>query len=268
MAITFKNLGNYGQLGNQMFQYSLLKAVSIKNNYEFNIPIGNYPLLQFNICKNFNNVMPNNHYEEKYFHYDEGVFDVKDGTNFNGYFQSYKYIENIRDDLIKEFTIKNNMLDNLQTIINNMKNRFDGIVSVHVRRGDYLNYPLIHPVCDISYYIKAINKISKAGRFCYFIFSDDMNWCRIVFNKEEFSHVNVGNNFRFINTGNAVNDMILMSLCDHNIICNSSFSWWGAWLNQNLNKTIIYPNKWFGINGPQDYYDLCKPEWDMIEREV
>ena len=104
-----------------------------------------------------------------------------------------------------------------------------------MRRGDYLNYPHIHPVCDVSYYQKGLENIKDIQNIL--VFSDDISWCKNNLNFPYPTH--------YIEETD-VTELWLMSLCKHNIIANSTFSWWGAWLNNNKDKVVVGPTKWFG----------------------
>jgi hypothetical protein len=110
--------------------------------------------------------------------------------------------------------------------------------SIHVRRGDYLGLQNHHPIQPIEYYQKAINIIGEEKHFL--IFSDDIKWC-----EENFSFLK---NKTFVSENLDYEDLYLMSMCNNNILANSTFSWWGAWMNQNENKQVIIPSKWFGIS--------------------
>ena len=126
--------------------------------------------------------------------------------------------------------------------------------SIHVRRGDYLGLNGHHPVCDLEYYNKSINLFDKNTKFL--VFSDDIKWCQ-----ENFK----GENFIFISGNRDFIDIWLMSLCQNNIIANSTFSWWGAWLNQNINKKVIAPSKWFGpLKINHNTQDLIPEAWEII----
>ncbi|MFZ4796009.1 MAG: alpha-1,2-fucosyltransferase [Bacteroidia bacterium] len=255
MAISFNKLGNYGRLGNQMFQYAMLRSVGLKNNYDIVIPRGNYDLLNFNIHKKFvNNINQKNYYEEKYFHYNESIFNSDDSTDFVGYFQSEKYFLPIKNIILDEFIFKKDIIDKCDKIINNIKEKYkiQNIVSIHVRRGDYLLSPQSHPLCNLKYYIENMKFFMRCSKSYFIIFSDDINWCKRNFIFSNIIYSEGNNNFE---------DMCLMSKCDHNIIANSSYSWWGAYLNKNTNKIIKYPEKWFGPLGPQDTQDLIPNDW-------
>ena len=89
----------------------------------------------------------------------------------------------------------------------------------------------------------------------FLVFSDDIEWCKSNIKANYIEYVQYDENI----------DLILMSKCDHNIISNSSFSWWAAWLNKNENKIIKYPNIWFGKDGPQDTFDLIPNSWNIVE---
>jgi hypothetical protein len=111
--------------------------------------------------------------------------------------------------------------------------------SLHVRRGNYVERQQYHPLQTVEYYTKSIETIGKDKH--YLIFSDDIQWC-----KENLSFIE---NKTFVEGNKDYEDLYLMSFCKDNIIANSSFSWWGAWLNKNNNKRVIYPSVWFGNNG-------------------
>ena len=131
-------------------------------------------------------------------------------------------------------------------------------VSLHVRHGDYVTNAdtnSFHGVCSLDYYKNAVSKIKQEMPLPFFIFSDDIIWA-----KENLDFIG---NMTFIEYNGATPDheeMYLMSLCQHNIIANSSFSWWGAWLNQNPNKIIIAPQNWFN-DVSLDTKDLIPNEW-------
>ena len=129
----------------------------------------------------------------------------------------------------------------------------ENLCSIHVRRGDYLGLPNHHPACPLEYYEEAMKQMDDSKIFL--VFSDDFGWC-----KENFTNSNV----IFIEDNKDYIDLFLMTLCQNNIIANSSFSWWGAWLNQNENKKVIAPNKWFGKAIQHNTKDLIPPTWKTI----
>ena len=120
----------------------------------------------------------------------------------------------------------------LQEILKN-----ENTCSIHVRRGDYLNSPNHHPTQNMNYYMRAIKEMPKDSVFL--IFSDDIKWC-----KENFP--NLPEKFIFVEGNKDYEDLHLMTHCKNNIIANSTFSWWGAWLNSNSDKIVVAPKKWFG----------------------
>jgi hypothetical protein len=168
-----------------------------------------------------------------------------------GYFQSWKYFDAHRDLILNTFMIPTNFKN---TVKKNYKELLEhpSSVSIHIRRGDYLKHPEFHVVLPMDYYEQAVKKFNKKSVFV--VFSDDIEWCK----EQEF----------FKTLGNVVfvkdmdyNEMYLMSLCKHNIIANSSFSWWGAYLNMNRRKKVIAPMQWFGPKGPKDLQDLRPDSW-------
>ena len=165
-------------------------------------------------------------------------FKSVENAYFEGYFQSEKYFAKFRDDILEKFTLKEPLDFQNQQMLDkiNMANA----VSLHIRRGDYMNLQNIYKICDVEYYSKAIKYIAEnVENPHFFLFSDDVEW--VVKNlKLEYSYTVVD-----FNKGAGYLDMELMKNCKHNITANSTFSWWGAWLNKNEQKIVITPQKWF-----------------------
>lgn len=188
----------------------------------------------------------------------ENVTRKEDGF-YDGYWQNENNFLPIRDKILEVFSFpqfndKRNI--ELAELITNKR-----AVSCHVRRGDYLKDPL-YGVCTSEYYVKAIDEINrKVSPDLYCVFSDDVKWC-----KENLGEI-IGKDKEIVfvdwNKGeNSFRDMQLMSLCNHNIIANSSFSWWGAWLNNHDDKVVVAPNIW--MNKPMVNDPLCD-SWIKIK---
>jgi hypothetical protein len=176
---------------------------------------------------------------------------------YDGYWQSYKYLQIIEDKLRTEIIIKE--IDNkaqLELIreIGNCQS-----VSLHVRRGDYISIKVntkVFNLCSLEYYEDAIAYLlCKYKNSIFFVFSDDIEWANNNFK---------GDNFRFVTGNEPAMDMYLMSLCKHNIIANSTFSWWGAWLNTNVDKTVIAPKSWYNPNSKFKTKTLIPDTWVRI----
>lgn len=259
-----------GGLGNQMFQIAAAHALALRNNTESGFDLSQcYTPAQGNkaskyrenIFKNINDVSINANYinnliyddldkiyKENSFSYNEIPFIID--IYMIGYFQSEKYFLDYKNEILNLFSITDTTLVNDYLYGFKFMNR--PITAVHVRRGDYLNHPEFHPVLSIKYYQEAMKQIGDSS----FIFiSDDMEWVKNNFR---------GPNIWYSNFTDEINDFKLLTLCDNNIIANSSFSWWGAYLNKNPNKKIIAPKKWFGPLGPQDTQDLIPSDWSII----
>ena len=182
--------------------------------------------------------------------YNYSPIDFTDDACLVGYFQSEKYFvdfeEKIRElfrcDPETETYLKNKYGELLQ----------GNTTSVHIRRGDYLNLSEMHPPLTKEYYIKALAKTPQTEK--YLIFSDDIPWCLDNFKL---------NNFYVIENEKDYIDLYLMSKCKNNIIANSSFSWWGAWLNESPDRVIISPKNWFGPGVTHNTQDLIPKEWGI-----
>ncbi len=196
---------------------------------------------------------------EPYFDFCSDILKIKRSVYLSGNWQNEKYFYDIADILHKDFTIKN-ISSNYKQVnqqISNSKNS----VSLHIRRGDYVhneNTNKYHGVCSLKYYSDAVNSIAKKiNAPIFFIFSDDMEWVKKNL-KIDFPIVFVSNDKL-----KDYEELILMSKCKHNIIANSSFSWWSAWLNNNPNKIVIAPKKWF--QDPKRAHDNpCPENWIKI----
>ncbi len=122
-----------------------------------------------------------------------------------------------------------------------------------MRRGDYVWLSHIHPVQPLAYYQRAVELMGDYQRML--VFSDDLPWCR-----ENFSF----NNMTFVEGQSDMDDLWMMGLCKHNIIANSSFSWWGAWLNENHAKKVVAPKLWFGNAATMDTKDIVPAKWILL----
>jgi hypothetical protein len=162
-------------------------------------------------------------------------------TYLLGYWQSPRYFEVIEDEIRSEFRFKRPLSAIGQMIAN--KITATQSVSLHVRRGDYLasRASSVHGTCTVDYYKRSLDQLSsRVGSLEVFVFSDDIQWA-----KQNLCFPYSMNFVQHTTMKTADEDMHLMSLCCHNIIANSTFSWWGAWLNTNPGKTVIAPLKWF-----------------------
>ncbi len=253
-----------GGLCNMMFQIATLEYIS-KN---YNIPItypntdinlrdisnayGNNAIEYKNMFKNFhwNNVYMQNQRTKQFpFEYSEEIKIPIEDIFYDGFFQSEKYFNCDKNFVYNLFE----PADFIKEKLNSFKKLFKDktTCSIHVRRGDYLKYPDIHNTQPIEYYLKGMNIIPVDK---YIIFSDDINWCKNYF---------IGEQFVFIENEKDYVELFLMSVCNHNIISNSSFGWWGAYLNQNIEKKVIGPIKWFE-NNTYNNKDIIPEAWIQI----
>ena len=230
----------YGWLGNQMFQYACVKALSLREGVECSFPEKNpnlHEIFNLNCFTTFDT--PSNNlvavYREPSFEYREIPLNIPKHLILSGYFQSEKYFKKFESAIRKDFTFREKIDCHIPP----------KTCGVHVRRGDYVKNQNQHPLCSLSYYQKAMEAIDADF---YMIFSDDPDWCSSNFKQK---------NHTVVRGNSPERDMQLMSKCDSNIIANSSFSWWAAWLNTRNTGKVIAPNKWFGdksSNNPKDIY--------------
>jgi hypothetical protein len=272
--ITNLEIGYNGRLGNQLFQYAVCYVVSKKLNTEFGILKRNINNIKQDGCYDFSNnqwipyrfvvydgfnitapllstIDIENIFKEPHFHYTELINNIKNNTSIQGYFQSEKYFVDYKEDILKEFTFKKDILSKAIDFIKDFKN--NEIVSIHIRRGDNIINPAF-PLISMDYIQQALNVFSDK-EYNFLVISDDVSYCKEIFPDNKNIKISTGEN-DFI-------DMCLMSLSDHNIISNSSFSWWGAYLNKNKNKKIISPSDWFK-DKTINTNDLIPDNWIII----
>jgi hypothetical protein len=261
-----------GGLGNQLFQWAYGKYLSVKYQTPLYLDLDYYinsnqidTKREFSLSKFSNlehSILPNKNIsswstENKYriltlndnFIFSELNYDQNSHYCLQGYWQSEKYFSSI------SHLIKDSLKPNYSTIDKlNQKYPIDkNCVSIHIRRTDYVTSNGYHPVQSIDYYQKAISII---GDYDYLlVFSDDIEWCK---NNLKFDKM------VFIEGNDDVDDLFLMSLCKHNIIANSTFSWWGAWLNNNPHKKVIVPTKWFGNHVNINTDNIIPQNWIKI----
>ena len=272
-----------GGLGNQMFQYAFGRLIGAdaydvswfeRSKDNKNITPREYELGAF-VCspkilspKQVKRIINNNKLlrlfgiktglrviEEKTENiYNADLLKQKNGL-FVGYFQCAKYYDEIRADLLRDFVLKRKPGKKNQDMLKLINS--ENSVSLHVRRGDYVKLAKVHGLCDLDYYKKSINYIAhKIKDPHFFVFSDDVNWVKKNLEiKYPYTVID------FNHGKDSIWDMILMKNCKHNIIANSSFSWWGAWLNENKNKIVIAPKCWFA-NGAKT--DIVPTKWKRI----
>lgn len=205
---------------------------------------------------------------ERIFKYDAKVFNFKRKQIifFRGLWQDESYFKDLRLELLELFQFKINNLgeDNMELLkkINNSTS-----VSIHIRRGDYVSNEkynhILGGICTYDYYKQALDYLqNRIKDTSLFIFSDDIIWV-----KNEFDFLS-NSNITFVNHNKGAKsyiDMYLMSQCQHNIIANSSFSWWGAWLNKNESKIVIAPEQWFKNNPRLENNNVVPNSWIKIK---
>lgn len=193
-------------------------------------------------------------------HYFASFVRRKANYYFEGYFQSFKYFESIRELIIKDFTLKNGYSEVGKQVKLDIEDSTNS-VALHVRRGDFVtvsnNY---NGLCDASYYQKALELLGqKIGQVSVFVFSDDIEWAKANLHFENVLAVNFVSRPEL---GDA-EELLLMSLCEHQIIANSTFSWWSAWLNKNDKKVVVVPRTWL-IAKNIKYADFIPADWIKI----
>lgn len=288
-----------GGLGNQLFQYAFARSVALRLETDFKLDINpyntyykkvrKYSLSHFNVKQEFakdsdffgfvwlvkqnrifgtfykylrlKSKLMSFYYPERTFHFDPRVFS-KNGTYFDGFWQTEKYFKDIEDVIRKDLTLSDPLSEESSKNLGKIKK--ENAISVHVRRYEmsadkmYSGTIDIQGVCSIDYYKKAMEYMSRReNNPHFFIFSDNYDWAIQNFKLLPYAITCIKGNDE-----KDYEDLILMASCRHNIIANSTFSWWGAWLNTNKNKIVIAPSKWFNnVKTSVDIKDIIPESW-------
>lgn len=288
-----------GGLGNQMFQYAL--GLSLQNrrqllvkfdiadlldrtprenvtyrDFELGIFAGSVPLasareaalfryeptniqgkLQYRLLRRLKRV--ERYYEKTYYQYDNGVWQTSANTYFDGYWQTEQYFSQHEKLIRQAFAFRNEPAGRNLVLANQIKTQ--QAIAVHVRRGDYVSnalYNQVHGTCSPAYYEQAVRTlVAQVAQPVLYVFSDEPEWVK------QHMHFDAPTVYVAHNQGkNSFEDLRLMSLCQHNIIANSSFSWWGAWLNDNPRKIVIAPRQWMQQENGNS--DLIPQTWTRL----
>ena len=290
--ITFSELGSYGRLGNQLFQYAALKSTALKNGYVCKVPdfsLKNWHgqsclLSYFNIeaetlnktdLQTINNIVSEN--PNYYGVYTDILENIPDNTNLFGFFQNTKYFKNFEDQIKKELSPRKELLNREERRMNLLKNSNEKFVSLHIRTGDnndgtnpvYVSHYGSGPLdtnCTVGKYVtKALEYFPTDGNTKFLVFvggsrtgndREDILWAKNYFSDKKFI-VN--------DTNDPLIDFIRISLCEHNIVSfASSFSWWAAYINKNPNKIVICPED-YGFDGKTKHKEHFYPDtWKQI----
>ena len=278
-----------GGLGNQLFQYSAARSLADRLNVNLGLDTREYNagspfemgLKHFNIRAEFNpkglikhkengflkyilDIALGNHknvYKETNLSFNNLFHSLPNKTYLKGYWQSEKYFENNQKNIFKDLQIITPQSKKNIKILENISKT--NSVSLHIRRGDYVTnsaYNMKHGTCSLDYYKKSVDYLSKSlnKNFTIFAFSDDPEWV--------FKNLKLPMDIQFIEHNSSkknYEDLRLMSQCNHNIIANSSFSWWGAWLNRSPKRTIISPKKWY-VDKNIKNIDIIPNNWIKI----
>jgi hypothetical protein len=270
-----------GGIGNQMFQYAAARRLSFVNDTQLRLDLSwfdevgpslnrKYELEVFNIAseiansadiaalkpkklnsfwsrlpnflKNINQHNNRTHLIEKNFSFDSAILSLRGNVYIEGYWQSEKYFIDIGQIIRREFSFKKDVPESNQRTLDNITSSES--IAVHIRRGDYVTLPTAnayHGLCQLNYYHLAANIIgNQLSKPVFYVFSDDITWAK--------HNLKLDYEINFIDHNGpdrGCEDLRLMSLCKHHVIANSSFSWWGAWLDPGRNKIVCAPRRWF-----------------------
>jgi len=270
-----------GGLGNQLFQIFTIISYSIKHDISFLFPKEKFDINDRKTyweTEIFKKILPciveNDKIPEIPILWEHDlntqyIPEIKGHFKLHGYFQNERYFKDNFNKIYNFLEIENIKSKVKEEYIEYFKN--ENTISIHFRLGDYKHLSHTHPILDINYYKKSLELLSNEINDCvilYFYEKEDEvivnNYIEILQNTKFQNNVN----FNFIHINTEIEDwkqLLLMACCKHNIIANSSFSWWGGYLNTNTNKKVIYPSIWFTENVNKKSSDICPKEWIQIQ---
>lgn len=267
--ITSTRIGRYGNTCNSMFQFAAVIGMSKKTGIEYAIPKNqsyfdvNYECNNFSIWDGFEITAPELdlgilNFKEVNFPFEYANIYIKEFTDMIGYFQSEKYFENAKLEVLNQFKFKDYIKwDVDKKIEQGHYPNPDNCTAIHIRLGDYTKKRDFHPAQSADYWANA-SKIAASKN--YMIFSDDVATAKKMFGEGETVH--------YSEEENPFSALYHMSQCRNNIICNSTFGWWGAWLGEAANplthKTIVAPKNWFGPAHDYDSKDIIPDRWTLL----
>lgn len=235
---------------------SIQYSIEVANASDINAVKGNRLMQQL---QKFLAPHKRNIYKEVSFNYDEHFLEAGNNIYLKGYRQSEKYFESIASEIKKTFIINDELIKNASNLA--LQIQSENSVSIHIRRGDYTNAAMLeyHGIQGIEYYNQALSFIKeKISNPTFYIFSDDKSWVQENLNLNEEAHL-----ITVDESPTSITDFYLMSCCRNNIIANSTFSWWAAYLNPNPDKIIIAPKHWFN-KANYDTKDLIPSSWIQL----
>jgi hypothetical protein len=242
-----------GGLGNQLFQwattYALAKKYSTDYKFELSYFRSNQRPLQLHKFNGIKIPEIDQNYDARIVNDDFIYKEIENDSFLDGYWQTEKYFIDVAEE-IKEYLLPSP--DEKKSLLKKHPILLEECTSLHVRRGDYVGLQNTHPLQPVEYYLKGLDIIKSKH---IIVFSDDLNWC--IENLK-------ANNLYFVDEPDEIKTLHMMSLCKNNIIANSSFSWWGAWMNPNPNKIVIAPKNWFGHAGPANWSDIYAKNWVVL----
>jgi hypothetical protein len=271
-----------GGLGNQLFQYAVGRALALRYGATLKLDLSvfpSYPLRRYELDKYpiratiatedelmmfgddpASSASGCKRYREPHFPFDPAVFGAAPPVQLIGFWQTERYFRHIADTIRRELTpIKPMDTENERALANILHSRS---VAVHVRRGDYVSNPVTaahHGVLSPSYYKRAMDYIaSRVSDPVFYVFSDGHDWVR-----DNLRHPAPLVQITVNGPERGFRDIQLMSACKHHILANSSFGWWGAWMNASRDKIVIAPTPWF-LNKALDTRDLLPPSWVVM----
>lgn len=262
MSKNFYTASLMGGLGNQMFQVAHAYCQGLKYDVKSLFsPSSSTPNQGYQPSKYLSNIFrkvdfsgvkgPTVRAFEKNWNNPNPDFDPKKSIDFYGYYQGTNNFLGYDEEVRTLFCPTSEFVEKIKSIFPDVLN--ENSVSVHVRRGDYSRFPDVHSMIDVSYINFCIEQIKNKNKV--YIFSDDKEWVKKIF---------VESNYVIVDGLEDFEELWMISLCHHNIMSCSSFSWWGSFLNTRENRLTYVPSLWFGPNGPKEFNNIYEKNWNII----
>jgi hypothetical protein len=272
MHTTFQTLGHHGRLGNQLFQVAATIGTARRNHCDFIFPHWWYSPFFLHPLPQSDNIPVEATYEERDLAYTP--IDLEVSTNLWGYFQSEKYFKHCENELRHYLTPNDRLMAMVYPCLEKLFHHLDQskTCSVCIRRGDYVGNIFYAQLYDTSYYQNAFRRFDTDTEFV--VFSDEIDWCRNYFREQRYRKYS----FTFAEPPQDLAGMFVMASCTNHIIANSTYPWWGAWLNPSQTKRVIAPDarysgpalnheKSYREGGFHDTKDLIPETWEIVSAQ-
>jgi len=263
-------------LGNFLFVYAGVKGIANYKGYDFKVPWQAVDKLKYfkaspEVISDEVLSVGYKHFRMKHnYCFDPEFFNTVDNVDLSGYFGSEKYFEHCIDEIREDLQLNDDIVERNMARLNEVRLDVDHLVAIHVRRGDYVKTGFANLGDNTNYYHNAIDYFNETleGKIAYVVVSNDVEWTKDYFAPRDERFIFASQEDNNLDREMVIDDFAIMACCDHNIIANSTFSWWGAWMGESLNpdRIVVRPTHWKKRDTGEEQHisDIFPARWVVI----